>query len=247
MARDADVDGEPVALGLDALVPGDHRGRLEAELGDDVQGGAGPLRERVLPRQRLANPGVRDVGAALGVSRDSDSPDSVLVEQPGFEELHGAGELAQRLVERAADQQGLIDVGLAGEARETLGEKRAARHAAGRDVRNRIEPFGTQPDRNPDGVREARPGEKGDEHGRPGPQVGAVVRDLRRGAGSRLGGEVRQQLDDRLPGGQSERGASDACDRLRRHDAPSMKAGIGNASPEAGRREPRRPGYESPQ
>ena len=246
--------GSRLPSALDALVPRDHRGGLEAELGDDVQGGAGALGERVLPCQRRTDLRVGDVGTALGVSGDTDPRDSILVEQPGVEELHGVGELPEGAIEAASDEQRLIDAGIAGEARKALLQERAARDASGREVRDGVEPFAAQPACDRDGVGEARPGEKGDEDGRAGPQVDAVIRDLRRCRGGRLGGEARQEVDDRLfRGRRRTRVAGATCD-LRRHDAspidprPARSAHgrlnpstAGGRNPRAGcRRSPRR-------
>ena len=218
---DADMDGKPIALGLDAPVPRDDRCGLETELGNDEHGSAGAFGERVLPGERRADSGVRNVGAALGMSGDTDASDPILVEQPGVEELHGVGILPKRLADRAADEQHLIDAGVAGEARQILFEKCSARDGPGGEVGDRIEPFATQTDSDRDGVFEHRPREKGDVDGCPGRQMDAVVRDLRCRGGGRLGGEVRQQFDDRLLRGRLRADAPEVSGTLRHLDALS--------------------------
>ena len=82
---------------------------------DQIELGAGALREGVLPGERRADRLVRDVGAAFRVSGHADLADAVTIEDAGFEQAAREG-----VAEHALGPHGVHVMGDRGEGAEVV-------------------------------------------------------------------------------------------------------------------------------
>ncbi|WP_312858643.1 hypothetical protein [Rhizobium sp. G21] len=96
----------------------------------------GAFGESLLELQRFDRHGFGKVRRAFGVAGDGDVENAVLVEEAGFEHLHGGAEFAGLLVEAAADDQHVLDAGFADGALDALFERDLGGQAARGEMRH---------------------------------------------------------------------------------------------------------------
>ncbi len=137
-------------------------------------------------------------GVAVRIACDADLDDAAALEEPAFDHFDGGKERSGRSWEIAADHQHALDACLVVEPAEMAIEFNAARKAARRDVRHRLETGGRQANRKVDLRRKRARWNGADIERGPGRDGGAQPLDIAQRWAGRLERGARHEGGDTL-------------------------------------------------
>ena len=129
----------------------EHSPRVEAELGDDLDGEPGRLGCSDLLRQRPPELVRPDLGMAVGIAGDADAADAAAAEHAGIDRVMGAAE-RPAFGAVAGDHQHAAHLRLIREPRHEIVERLGAGEIAHRHMRHRLEACRAQPHRGADEI-----------------------------------------------------------------------------------------------